>query len=161
VQVSGFGNYGYLTPLRRLTRLIRRKRLTLTGQPSAVQRCALVCSSGQHFASGLTAMDGANAGFIGAKTCPAIRSQPRHPCLWLTLPLAGCVEDLHLQVTSVATTATLVALARDAPCLAHHKKSRSIERPFLSWCYYMCAIVASPNSEQDISLAPSIKRSKS
>ena len=54
-----------------------------------------------------------------------IRSHPRHPCLWLTLPLAGCVEDLHLQVTSVATTAKLVALARNAPCLAHQKKTAS------------------------------------
>jgi hypothetical protein len=51
-----------------------------------------------------------------------IRSHPRHPCLWLTLPLAGCVEDFHLQVTSVATTAKLVAFARNAPCLAHRKK---------------------------------------
>ncbi|NIE78624.1 hypothetical protein F3J45_29835, partial [Pantoea sp. Ap-967] len=41
------------------------------------------CSSGQHFASGFL----------------QIRSRPRHPCLWLTLPLAGCVEDLHLQVS--------------------------------------------------------------
>ncbi len=65
------------------------------------------CSSGQHFASGFL----------------QIRSHPRHPCLWLTLPLAGCVEDFHLQVTSVATTAKLVALARNAPCLAHPKKS--------------------------------------
>jgi hypothetical protein len=37
----------------------------------------------------------------------------------LTLPLAGCVEDLHLQVTSLTTTINLVALARNAPCLAH------------------------------------------
>ena len=66
------------------------------------------CSSGQHFASGFL----------------QIRSHPRHPCLWLTLPLAGCVEDFHLQVTSVATIAKLVALARNAPCLAHHKKGR-------------------------------------
>ncbi|WP_222938129.1 hypothetical protein, partial [Pseudomonas gessardii] len=43
--------------------------------------------------------------------------------LWLTLPLAGCVEDFHLPVTSVATTAKLVALARNAPCLAHQKKN--------------------------------------
>jgi len=50
-----------------------------------------------------------------------IRSHPRHPCLWLTLPLAWCVEDLHLQVTSVATTPKLVALARNPPCLAHHE----------------------------------------
>ncbi|MBU0882988.1 MAG: hypothetical protein KKG42_06065, partial [Gammaproteobacteria bacterium] len=42
--------------------------------------------------------------------------------LWLTLPLAGCVEDFHLQVTSEATTAKLVALARNAPCLAHNDK---------------------------------------
>ena len=27
-----------------------------------------------------------------------IRSRPRNPCLWLTLPLAGRVEDFHLQV---------------------------------------------------------------
>jgi hypothetical protein len=125
VQVLGFGNFGYLTPLRRLIRLIRRKLLTLTGQPSAVQRCAFVCSSGQHFASDLTATDGGNAdfaGFAGAKTCPAIHSQPRHPCLWLTIPLGGCLEDFHLQVTSVATTAKRVALARNAPCLAHQIK---------------------------------------
>ncbi|QAY85196.1 hypothetical protein CUN61_14850 [Pseudomonas arsenicoxydans] len=68
------------------------------------------CSSGQHFASGFL----------------QIRSHPRHPCLWLTLPLAGCVEDFHLQVTSMATTARLVALARNAPCLAHMQKSPAI-----------------------------------
>ncbi|MGZ0719107.1 hypothetical protein, partial [Pseudomonas palleroniana] len=45
---------------------------------------------------------------------------------WLTLPLAGCVEDFHLPVTSVATTAKLVALARNAPCLAHQKKRPTI-----------------------------------
>ncbi|KAA0073137.1 hypothetical protein CIW54_27850, partial (plasmid) [Paraburkholderia sp. T12-10] len=39
-----------------------------------------------------------------------IRSHPRHPCLWLTLPLAGCVEDFHLQVS--------------APCRAHKGKGR-------------------------------------
>jgi hypothetical protein len=37
------------------------------------------------------------------------RSHPRNPCLWLTLPLAGRVEDFHLQVS--------------APCRAHPKKS--------------------------------------
>jgi hypothetical protein len=68
------------------------------------------CSSGQQFASGFL----------------QIRSHPRHPCLWLTLPLAGCVEDLHLQVTSEATTAKLVALTRNAPCLAHHKKTLNL-----------------------------------
>ncbi|MBU2683537.1 MAG: hypothetical protein KKF27_09805, partial [Gammaproteobacteria bacterium] len=41
----------------------------------------------------------------------------------LTLPLAGCAEDLHLQVTSLTTTVNLVALTRNAPCLAHAKKS--------------------------------------
>ncbi|RJG09215.1 hypothetical protein D3879_25845 [Pseudomonas cavernicola] len=50
------------------------------------------CSSGQRFASGFL----------------RIRSHPRHPCLWLTLPLAGCVEDFHLRVS--------------APCRAHKKK---------------------------------------
>ncbi|WP_221100726.1 hypothetical protein, partial [Pseudomonas sp. USTB-Z] len=39
------------------------------------------------------------------------------------LPLAGCVEDFHPQVTSEATTAKLVALSRNAPCLAHHKEN--------------------------------------
>jgi hypothetical protein len=39
-----------------------------------------------------------------------IRGRPRHPCLWLTLPLAGCVEDFHLQVTRLATTTKQVAL---------------------------------------------------
>ena len=42
----------------------------------------------------------------------------------LTLPLAGCVEDFHLQVTSEATIAKLVALAHNAPCLAHTQKHR-------------------------------------
>ncbi|MGF6152562.1 hypothetical protein QFZ84_003553, partial [Pseudomonas fluorescens] len=37
-----------------------------------------------------------------------------------------CVEDFHLQVTSVATTAKLVALARNAPCLAHPTKSPAL-----------------------------------
>ncbi|PTU00878.1 hypothetical protein DBR45_20440 [Pseudomonas sp. HMWF031] len=71
------------------------------------------CSSGQQFASGFL----------------QIRSHPRHPCLWLTLPLAGCVEDLHLQVTNLATTAKLVALTRNAPCLAHMQKGRSMTGP--------------------------------
>jgi len=64
------------------------------------------CSSGQHFASGFL----------------QIRSRPRDPCLWLILPLAGCVEGFHLQVTCLATTAKRVALTRNAPCLAHRKK---------------------------------------
>ncbi|WP_238542601.1 hypothetical protein, partial [Pseudomonas sp. GM102] len=47
--------------------------------------------------------------------------------------------DFHLQVTSEATTAKLVALARNAPCLAHPKeKARSECGPFfdfwLVWC---------------------------
>ncbi len=41
----------------------------------------------------------------------------------LTLPLAGCVEDLHLQVTRPATTASRAARARSAPCLAHKNKA--------------------------------------
>lgn len=68
VQVSGFGDCGHLTPLRRLI--------------------SASCSSGQHFASGFL----------------QIRSRPRHPCLRLTLPLAGCVEDFHLRVARFATT---------------------------------------------------------
>ncbi|PJX10855.1 hypothetical protein CQW32_07425 [Pseudomonas putida] len=64
------------------------------------------CSSGQHFASGFL----------------QIRSHPRHLCLWLTLPLAGCVEDFHLQVTRLVTTTKRVALTRNAPCLAHPAK---------------------------------------
>ncbi len=51
------------------------------------------CSSGQRFAYGFL----------------RIRSRPRHPCLRLTLPLAGCVEDFHLQVR--------------APCRAHKAKA--------------------------------------
>src|SRR6266545_1220170 len=53
------------------------------------------CSSSQRFA----------LGFL------RIRSRPRHPCLRLTLPLAGCVEDFHLQVR--------------APCRAHKKTPRA------------------------------------
>ena len=52
MQVLGFSDIGHLTQLQRLNRFIRRKRLSLTGQPAAVQRCAFVCSSGQHFAFG-------------------------------------------------------------------------------------------------------------
>ena len=72
----------------------------------AVPPLSASCSSGQHFASGFL----------------QIRGHPRHPCLRLTLPLAGCVEDFHLQVTRLATTAKRVALTRNAPCLAHTKK---------------------------------------
>ena len=56
------------------------------------------CSSGQRFASGFL----------------RIRSRPRHPCLWLALPLVGRAEDFHLQVS--------------APCRAHEKDSRP-DRP--------------------------------
>jgi len=73
------------------------------------------CSSGQHFASGFF----------------QIRSHPRHPCLWLTLPLAGCVEDFHLQVTRSATTTKRVALTRNAPCLAHNEKREAAAGPSL------------------------------
>ncbi len=38
------------------------------------------------------------------------RSRPRNPCHWLTLPLAGRVENFHLQVS--------------APCRTHRKKNR-------------------------------------
>src|ERR1700739_2545550 len=58
------------------------------------------CSSGQRFASGFL----------------RIRSHPRHPCLWLTLPLAGRVEDFHLLVS--------------APCRAHIKKGCRVRHPF-------------------------------
>jgi hypothetical protein len=75
VQVSGFGLFRCLAPMRRLV--------------------SASCSSGQRFASGFL----------------RIRSRPRHPCLWLTLPLVGRVEDFHLQV--------------GAPCRAHEKKRGS------------------------------------
>jgi len=42
----------------------------------------------------------------------------------LTLPLAGCVEDFHLQVTRLTTTVSQVALSRNTPCLAHKEKGR-------------------------------------
>jgi hypothetical protein len=51
------------------------------------------CSSGRRFASDFL----------------RIRSRPRHPCLWLVLPLAGCTKDFHLQVR--------------APCRAHKTNS--------------------------------------
>jgi hypothetical protein len=54
------------------------------------------CSSRQRFASGFL----------------QIPSRPGHPCLPLTLPRVGCVEDLHLQVS--------------APCRAHQKKTAGI-----------------------------------
>jgi hypothetical protein len=49
-------------------------------------------------------------------------------CVWLETIVGSphrrsqwYLEDFHLQVTSEATTARLVALARNAPCLAHKK----------------------------------------
>lgn len=74
--------------------------------------CRLVsasCSSGQRFASGFL----------------QIRSYPQHPCLQLTLPLAGRVEDFHLQVS--------------APCRAHREKKpampASLNRHILLRCF--------------------------
>ncbi|HAQ86906.1 MAG TPA: hypothetical protein DCR78_10760 [Pseudomonas sp.] len=55
------------------------------------------CTSDQHFASGFL----------------QIRGHPRHPCLQLTLPLAGCVEDFHLQIVRLTTT-----VSRTAPVTA-------------------------------------------
>ncbi|WP_218192554.1 hypothetical protein, partial [Pseudomonas sp. Irchel s3h17] len=64
------------------------------------------------------------------------------PCLWLTLPLAGCVEDFHLQVTSEATTAKLVALARNAPCLAHKQKAPHVRGLFVALqCLQLCGLI--------------------
>ncbi|XBV14072.1 hypothetical protein BIKONL_001519 [Pseudomonas putida] len=94
----------------------------------AVPPLSASCSSGQHFASGFL----------------QIRGHPRHPCLRLTLPLAGCVEDFHLQVTHLATTTKRVALTRNAPCLAHTKKRP--ERRFLDTGSNYCTVGASPAS---------------
>ena len=49
----------------------------------------------------------------------------------LTLPLAGCVEDFHLQVTQLTTTVSQVALTRNAPCLAHREKSLALLQGFI------------------------------
>ena len=52
---------------------------------ATLPRCATLtasCSSGQHFASGFL----------------QISPRDKHPCLPLTLPLTGCVEDFHLLV---------------------------------------------------------------
>lgn len=54
-----------------------------------------------------------------------IRGRPRHPCLRLTPSLAGY---FHLQVTSLTTTAKLVALTHNAPCLAHQQKAPADSR---------------------------------
>lgn len=43
----------------------------------------------------------------------------------LTLPIAGCVEDFHLQVTLLTTTISQVLLARNAPCLAQQINRRA------------------------------------
>ena len=45
----------------------------------------------------LTAMDGGNADFAGAKI-GLILPHDEHPCLRLALPLAGCAEDSHLRI---------------------------------------------------------------
>jgi hypothetical protein len=57
-----------------------------------------------------------------------IRSHPRPAWLWLTLPLAGCVEDFHLQVTRVVTTAKLVAFRATRHVSRTHKKRRLMRR---------------------------------
>ncbi len=52
---------------------------------ATLPRCAALtasCSSGQHFVSGFL----------------QISPRDEHPCLPLTLPLTGCVEDFHLLV---------------------------------------------------------------
>ena len=52
---------------------------------TTLPRCTALtasCSSGQHFASGFL----------------QISPRDEHPCLPLTLPLTGCVEDFHLLV---------------------------------------------------------------
>ncbi len=91
--------------VKRHNHFIRRKILTLTGQPAAVQRCAIICSSGQHFA------------FSFLQISPHDRhSRGDRLAVQLTLPLAGCVEDLHLQVTRLTTSVSLVALTCNAPC---------------------------------------------
>ncbi|WP_165492428.1 hypothetical protein [Stutzerimonas kirkiae] len=95
MQVLGFANHGYLTPLRRL-------------YPLPVRQASILPS----------------ASFRFAVTHDTLAVQ-------LTLPLAGCVEDFHLQVTNEATTAKLVALTRNAPCLAHHEKK--IQSPLIDW----------------------------
>lgn len=50
---------------------------------------------------------------------PSDSQSPATPFPLANTPLAGYVEDFHLQVTSVATTAELIELTRNAPCLAH------------------------------------------
>ncbi|EAB1455437.1 hypothetical protein D6X60_23915 [Escherichia albertii] len=52
---------------------------------TTLPRCTALtasCSSGQHFASGFL----------------QISPRDEHPCLPLTLPLTGCVENFHLLV---------------------------------------------------------------
>ncbi len=100
----------------------------------AVPPLSASCSSGQHFASGFL----------------QIRSHPRHPCLWLTLPLAGCVEDFHLQVTRLVTTTKRVALTRNAPCLAHPAK-----RPRLGPLFCLQRQVSATENAQSITAASS------
>ena len=65
----------------------------------AVPPLSASCSSRQRFASG----------FLQTS------SRPENPCLPLTLPRVGCVEDSHLQVS--------------APCRAHQKKTAGICPP--------------------------------
>jgi len=47
---------------------------------------------------------------------PSDKSSRDCPCLWLMLPLTGCIEDLHLLVS--------------APCRAHIKKSPAHSQAF-------------------------------
>ncbi|ABJ03641.1 TPA: hypothetical protein HL449_23030 [Escherichia coli] len=59
------------------------------------------CSSGQHFASSFL----------------QISPRDEHPCLPLTLPLTGCVEDFHLLVVLLPPQ-----LKNSASHGAHNKK---------------------------------------
>ena len=68
-------------------------RIFWPAHPAALPLSAS-CSSCQRFASGFL----------------QTLSRPKNPCLPLTLPRVGCVEDFHLQV--------------GAPCRAHQKKEQ-------------------------------------
>jgi hypothetical protein len=81
VQVLGFSDMGHLTLLQRLSRFICRKLLTLTGQHAAVQRCAFVCSSGQHFAFGFLQISP-----LDEHPCRSANTSPCRVCRGLTPP---------------------------------------------------------------------------
>ena len=108
---SMLGRIRAARPSRRSTSSPRSPNLRRSG---AARLCALDPLRSEPYktaASARTPARGSNqyAAHHVAQGCQAAQRHLYRPCLWLTLPLSGCVDDFHLQA--------------GAPCRAHHKKA--------------------------------------